>query len=177
MRCNGWSSLVISVCSALLVAAPAAAHVTIAPPFVPANGTDIVSLTGPNEREESMTGFEVSVPNEFRILHAHPAEGWDESVQGSRASWTGGSLAPGAEATFRLELEAPSTPGTGTLEALQRYPRGAVVTWDVGLTVTPESGSSSQNLGWALVVALIGVAVLVALGVALLRRPRSLQEK
>jgi hypothetical protein len=43
--------------------------------------------------------------------------------------------------------------------------------------VTPESGSSSQNLGWALVTALVGVAVLVALGLLLLRRTRSLQER
>jgi uncharacterized protein YcnI len=177
MRCSGWSSLAISVCSALLLAGPAAAHVTVVPPFVPANGTDIVSLTGPNEREEPMTGFEVSVPSEFRIVHAHAADGWDESVQGSTATWIGGSLAPGAETTFRLELEAPSAPGPGSLEAVQRYPGGDVVTWDVGLTVTPESGSSSQNLGWALVTALIGVAVIAAVGVALLRRTRSLQER
>ena len=177
MRCNGWSSLAISVCSALVLATPAAAHISVVPPFIPAKGSDVVSLRGPNEREEPMTGFEVSVPSEFRIVHAHPADGWDESVQGSRATWTGGSLAPGAEATFRLELEAPSAPGTDSLEAVQRYPGGAVVTWDVGLTVTPQSGSSSQNLGWALVTALIGIAVITALGVALLRRTRSLQEK
>jgi uncharacterized protein YcnI len=178
MRCSGWSSLAISVCSAALVlAAPAAAHVTVLPPFVSAGDTASLSLTGPNERDEPMTSFELSVPNDFRVVHVHPADGWDERVQGSTATWTGGSLAPGAETTFRLELEAPSAPGPALLEAVQRYPGGDVVTWGVALTVTPESSSSSQNLGWALVTALIGVAVIAAVGVALLRRTRSLHER
>jgi hypothetical protein len=177
MRCSGWSSLAISVCSALVFSTAAAAHVTAVPPFVSASDTASVSLTGPNERDEPMTGFEVAAKSDFRIVHAHPADGWDSNVQGSTASWSGGRLAPGAEATFRVELEAPSEPGSTTLEAVQRYPDGDVVTWDVALTVTPASESSSQNLGWALVTALIGLVVLAALGVALLRRTRSLQER
>jgi hypothetical protein len=151
--------------------------VTVVPPFVSANDTASLSLTGPNERDEPMTGFSVTVQGEFRIVHAHPADGWDESVQGPTATWTGGSLAPGAEATFRLELEAPSEPGAAQLEATQSYADGDAVTWDVGFTVTPASESSSQNLGWALATALIGVAALVAIGVAFLRRTRSLQER
>jgi hypothetical protein len=177
MRCSGWSSLAISVCSALAIAAPVAAHVTVTPPFVPAGDTATLSLTGPNERSEPMTGFAVTVTGEFRIVHAHPASGWDSSVQGSTATWTGGRVESGAESTFKFELEAPAEPGTGQLEAVQRYSDGDVVTWDVGLTVTPEPGASSQNLGWALVTAVIGVTVIVAVGVAVLRRTRSLQEK
>jgi uncharacterized protein YcnI len=160
-----------------VVAAPAAAHVTVVPPFVAARDTASVSLTGPNERDEPMTGFEVTATSDFRIVRAYPADGWDASVQGSTATWTKGSLAPGAEATFRLEVEAPSAPGPAQLEAVQRYPGGEVVTWAVGLTVTPASESSSENLGWALVTALVGVAVLIAVGLAFLRRTRSLQEK
>lgn len=177
MRCSGWSSLAISVCSALVLVAPAAAHVTVLPPFVPAGSTGSVSLTGPNERDEPMTAFDVSVPSEFRIVRAHPASDWEESVRASTATWTGGALAPGDEATFRLDLEAPTEPGPAQLDAVQRYTDGEVVTWAVALTVTPESESSSQNLGWALVTAGIGVVVLAAVGVAVLRRSRSLQER
>jgi uncharacterized protein YcnI len=177
-RIATWSLIPLGALSAALVlATPVAAHVTVVPPFVSAGDTASVSLTAPNERNEPMTGFEVAVPSEFLIVHAHPADGWDESTQGSTATWTGGSLAPGAEATFRLELEAPGAPGTNELEAVQRYSDGDVVTWAVELTVTPESGSSSQNLGWALVTALIGIAVVAAVGVTLLRRTRSLQER
>ena len=177
MRFSGWSSLAISICSVLAFAAPAAAHITLVPPILSAGDAATLSLTGPNERDEPMTGFAVSVPSEFRIVHAHPADGWESSVHGSTAIWTDGSLAPGAEATFRLELEAPTEPGPAQLEAVQRYRDGDVVTWDIGLTVTPGSAASSQNLGWALVTAVIGVVVMTAIGIAFLRRTRSLQEK
>ena len=177
MRCSGWSSLAISVCSALALAAPAAAHITAVPPFIAANDSATVSLSGPNERDVAMTGLGVTVPSEFRIVHAHPADGWESSVRGSTAIWTEGSLAPRAEATFKLELEAPAEPGPATIEIAQRYPGGDVVTWGVGLTVTPASEAPSQNLGWALVTALVGLIVLAAVGVAFVRRTRSLQER
>jgi len=177
MRCSAWSSLAISVCSAFVVVAPASAHVEIAPSYVAARGTATLSLTGPNERDEPMTGFSVAVPRDFRIVSARSAAGWRGEVQGARAIWRGGSLAPEAEATFSLEVEAPSGPGPAQLEAVQRYPGGDVVTWDVGLTVTPEPEASSQNIGWAVLTAAVGLGVLTVIGVALLRRTRSLQEK
>jgi uncharacterized protein YcnI len=163
--------------AALVIATPAWAHVTVVPPFVAAESRTTLSLTGPNERDEPMTGFEVSVTSDFLIVRALPGGDWDSRVQGQTAIWTGGDLAPGDEATFTLELEAPSEPGPAQLEVAQRYASGEAVTWDVGLTVTPASDPSSQNLGWALVTAVIGIGVIVAVGVALLRRAGSLQEK
>ena len=76
MRCSAWSSLVISVCSALVLAVPAAAHVTPTPSFITADGTTSLSLTGPNERDEPMTGLVVTVPDGFRISRAEQGEGW-----------------------------------------------------------------------------------------------------
>jgi uncharacterized protein YcnI len=163
--------------AALVFATPAWAHVTVVPPFIPAESRTTLSLSGPNERDEPMTGFEITVTNDFRIVQARSADGWDARVLGTTAIWTEGSLAPGAEATFSLELEAPSEPGPAQLEVAQRYPGGDIVTWDVALNVTPGSEPSSQNLGWALVTAVIGIGVIVAVGVVLLRRAGSLQEK
>ena len=119
MRCSGWSSLAISACSAsaLILAAPAAAHVTVVPAFVSAGDTGTLSLTAPNERDVAMTGFDITVPSEFRIVHAHPADGWHSSVRGSTAIWTEGSLAPGAEATFSLQVEGPTAPGDAGKDA------------------------------------------------------------
>jgi len=179
MRCSGWSSLAISACSALALtfAGPAAAHVVTTPAFFPAGSSGTLNLTGPNERDEPMTGFSVTVPSEFLIVHAHPAPGWEASVEGATATWTGGSLTPGSEATFALELEAPSEPGPAALEASQLYPGGEIVRWPVALTVTPATETPSQNLGWAVVTALVGLLVITGIGVAMLRRARSLQEK
>jgi len=124
----------------------------------------------PNERDEPMTGFSVTVPSDFVIVHAHPADGWDSEGDASTATWSEGSLAPGAEEKFGLELEAPTGPGPATLQATQRYPGGEVVEWPVVLTVLPATDSPSENLGWAVVTAGIGLLVVVAIAVLAWRR-------
>jgi uncharacterized protein YndB with AHSA1/START domain len=177
MRCSVWSSLAISACSALALAAPAGAHVTAEPAFLAAGGTATLSLTGPNERDEPMTGFSLAVPRDFRIVAARSADGWSADVQEAGVSWSGGSLAPEADATFAVELEAPVGPGPAELQAKQLYAGGEVVAWPVALTVIPSSEPSSQNIGWAVLTAVVGAVVLTAIGLALLRRTRSLQEK
>ena len=179
MRFSGWSSLVISACSALVLATPAAAHVTVTPPFVPTGDSATFSLTGPNERNEPMTGFAVSIPRGFRLVAAHSPNGWSATVREKRATWTGGSLAAGTEATFHVELEASSPPGPAELEVEQQYPGGEVVRWPVALTVTPSGGDEpSQNLGWGLITGLVGLLVTVGVvAVVWVRRNRSLQER
>jgi uncharacterized protein YcnI len=168
---------VVVALAALAFAAPASAHVIVAPPFLPAASKTTLSLTGPNERDEPMTGFAVSVPNGFRILAAHSPQGWRAAVEEKRAIWKGGSLAAGAEATFHVELEVPTSPGPVELETEQLYPGGEVVRWPIAMVVTP-AGEASQHLGLALVVALVGLLVTVGLVVlAWWRRDRSLQEK
>jgi uncharacterized protein YcnI len=179
MRCSGWSSLAISVCSALALtfAASARAHVVATPGFLPAGDSGTLNLMAPNERDEPMTGFAVMVPSEFLIVHAHPASGWEATVEGATASWTGGSLASRSEATFALELEAPTEPGPAVLEASQLYSGGDVVRWPVALTVVPAAETPSQNLGWMVVTGLLVLVALTGIGAAIVRRARSLQEK
>ncbi len=177
MRCSAWSSLAISVCSALVAAAPAAAHVTMTPPFLAAGETATLSLTGPNERDAPMTGFQVTAPPAFRILHVHSAQGWESGVMGSTATWSGRSLAPGSEASFTLHVEVPDEPGPAVFAAAQLYPGGAAVHWRVPFTITPSTESPSQNPAWVVgIVAVMLLAITVA-GVVLLRRRRSLQER
>lgn len=171
MKFSGWSSLVISVCSAALVAAaPAAAHVVVTPPFVAAGDRAILSLTGPNERDEPMTGFRVVVPGDFGIVAGRSAGDWRPNVQAGSVSWQGGSLAAGDEAAFFVELEAPTAPGPATLTAEQLYPGDAVVSWAVDLTVTPARDAPSQNLVWAVVTAIVGFLVLTIFAAWIWRR-------
>lgn len=170
--------LIAVVLVALFVAAPATAHIEAVPPFVAAGDSDTISLTVPNERDAPMTGFRVVVPSDFRIVAARPAEGWGVEVKGASANWHGGSLSPGAETTFTLEVEAPTEPGPATLEAEQHYPDEAVARWGVYLTVTPAAEPPSQNLGWAVVTAVLGLLALAAFGIFVWRRRSApLQER
>ena len=170
MRCSGWSSLAISVCSALVLAGTASAHVFPTPQFLSSESTESVTLDVPNERNVPMTGFVVTVPDGLEIAHAHPAEGWDEEFDDSSARWTGGSLAALTTTKFGISLRAATEPGEVVLETELLYPSGAVVRWPVPMTVTPAEEGSSQNLALAAVVGLIGVLVVVAVAMLAWRR-------
>ena len=180
MKCSAWSSLVISASSAFaLIAAPtAAAHITATPHFAAAGGTADVSFTGPNERRRPLLGFQLTIPSEFRLVAAHPSGDWHPEVRGATVVWRGGRLAFTKEATFTLELEAPTAPGPAKFEAGQLYGRNSVVRWPVYFTVTPADDDPSQNLGWALVADIAGLLVLTVGGALLWqRRDASLQER
>jgi uncharacterized protein YcnI len=179
MKCSGWSSLVISACSALLLAAPAGAHVVATPAFLPNESSRSIDLAAPNERDDPMTGLRITAPSGLAIEHAHEVDGWDATYDGSTAAWTGGSLAADVEEIFGVTLAADTEPGVVELTAEQLYADGAVVSWPVAITVTPAEESPSQNLALAGVVGLIGVLLVVAVGMLAWRRreARALQEK
>lgn len=170
MRCSGWSSLAISVCSALVLAAPGAAHVIASPAFLASKSSGSISLDVPNERVEAMTEFRITAPDGLEIEHAHAVEGWDGTVEDGAATWTGGSLSANETETFGVTLAADVEPGAVTLQAKQGYESGAVVEWPVSLTVTPPEESPSENLALAGVVGLIGVLVVVAVAMFAWRR-------
>ncbi len=179
MRCSGWSSLAISVCSALVLAGTASAHIVPTPGFLPSGSSESVTFSGPNERDDPMTAFSLTVPAGFTIEHAHEVAGWDESVDGSTATWTGGPLAPDVELGFGMTLRADAGPGILEGEAQQSYADGSVVSWPVALTITPAEESSSQSIALVGVVALIGVLAVVAIAMLAWRRRTgsTLQEK
>ena len=170
MKCSGWSSLAISVCSALVLVGGASAHVVASPQFLASGDTESISLAAPNERDEPMTGFAVTAPPGLEIVHAHPSEGWSEQLDGSTATWTGGSLPTLTETSFGISLKAVAQPGIVVLETQQRYDGGEVVRWPVAITVIPGTEGSSQNLALAAVVGLVGVLVVVAVAMVAWRR-------
>jgi uncharacterized protein YcnI len=172
MRCSGWSSLAISACSllALALASPAAAHVVATPAFLPSDSSRSITFTGPNERDDPMTAFALTVPAGIEIVHAHEIDGWEESVAGSTATWVGGSLAPNEDVAFGMTLEADVEPGVVQLQADQRYDDQSVVSWPVALTITPAEESPSQNLALAAVVGSIGVLLVAAIAMLAWRR-------
>ena len=170
MRCSAWSSLAISVCSALVFAGAASAHVIATPAYLPSGGSQSIQFSGPNERAKTMTSFSVTVPKGLAVEHVHPVDGWTEESTQSTATWTGGTLAPRADIPFRLTLKATANPGVLQVKAEQRYPDGGIVTWPIGITVVPGKSSPSQNLALAGVVGLIGVLLVVAVAMLAWRR-------
>ena len=176
MRCSGWSSLAISVCSALVLAAPAAAHVVASPTFLASQSSESIGFEAPNERDDPMTSFTLSAPNGIDIQHAHPVDGWNGTVEDGVAKWTGGSLAARSTATFGVTLKADVEPGVVALQAREGYDSGAIVEWPVALTVAPPEQSPSENLALAGIVGFIGVLVVGAVVLLVFRR-RTLQEK
>ena len=173
MRCSGWSSLAISVCSALFFVGSAAAHVVATPAYLPSKSSESIIFEVPNERSEAMTSFTVTAPDGLEIEHAHPTGGWTGVTDGSSATWSDGSLAAGAIAYFGVTLKAEMEPGSAALEADQHYDSGAAVNWPVPITVTPAAESPSQNLALAGIVGLIGVLVVVAIAMLAWRRRAS----
>lgn len=159
---------------ALACTAPAAsAHVVASPGYLEAGSVAPIDLAGPNERDEPMTGFAVTVPMGVQLVGAEPAGAWRVvAASATAARWEGGRLLPGEELVVRVRLQAEA-PGAVSLVSEQRYPGGAVVRWQVPLVVLPPAGENSQNLGAALAVGILGLFVLsgVAL-VAWVRRTR-----
>jgi hypothetical protein len=150
----------------------ASAHVVPVPQFL-RSGVRTVSFAVPNERPEPMSGVTINVPAGFRIVQARPTAGWAAKVDGSTSTWRGGPLAHLAIETFRLDVDVRSDSGLVTLDTVQLYPSGATVKWPATLTVVPgPDDEQSQNVGWALVAAIVGVGLVVVAGVALLARGR-----
>lgn len=155
----------------LLGAATAGAHVVPSPSLVESGRAVTVGLAAPNERDEPMTGLAILAPTGVRIVGAEPAGEWRVSeTSPSRAALAGGAVAPGAEVTLRVELEAAVPPGPVTLEAEQRYPGGEVVRWDVPLTVVPGGGQGDHDLAAALAAGVLGLTALSGVAVLSWRR-------
>jgi uncharacterized protein YcnI len=164
----------------LVFASTASAHIVATPGFLPSGSSESITFAGPNERDDPMTAFTLTAPDGLTIEHAHEVVGWDESIDGSTASWNGGPLAPNAELGFGVTLRVTAEPGVVELQAQQLYEDGEVVSWPVALTVTPGEESSSQNVALLVgVIVLIGVLAIVAIAMLAWRhrRGRTLQEK
>jgi uncharacterized protein YcnI len=152
--------------AALVLAAPASAHVDASPTGVPAGGNETVTLTAHNDRDVTMDELVVSAPDGFTITDARDTDDWEGSVEERVASWTGGELAGDESEAFALDLAGPDEPGPATLELEQRYPDGGVVRSQVALTVVPADESEDRALLALVIVGLLlaasGVAVAFA---------------
>lgn len=159
---------------ALVLPPLAGAHLSVTPAFLTAGAAQELAVTVHNDRDETMTGFALSVPADVRIVSISTTPGWSGGVEGSTATWTGGAVAADSPVTFELSLEAPPAAGTAELRGDQLYPDGEVVEWPLELTVVPES-EADEEFSWASLwfVGLAGLCALATIGYLLLWRRRS----
>ncbi|MCY7304288.1 MAG: YcnI family protein [Thermoleophilia bacterium] len=150
--------------AALALPAAAAAHVTIAPPFVEAGVATEISITVPNERAPHATvALEATMPVGISIVSTTAPEGWTATVDGSTVTWSGGRIDGRVEVVFPVRIEATVRAGTYSVAARQRYDDGADVRWKSDLSVLPASGEAApdQRPWLAIVAGVVGTVVIV----------------
>ena len=165
---------------ALVIPMTAGAHITIAPPFVEDGVESSISFETPNERPpHATTTLSVMAPPGIAVISATAPAGWQELVNGSTVTWSGGRLEGRAAVSFALRVRARVRAGTYAFGAVQTYDDGATVNWKAALSVLPATGSAApKEHPWgAVAAALAGVVVIFGslLLVRFLRR-RSLQD-
>ncbi|HEV7640279.1 MAG TPA: hypothetical protein VGO39_05410 [Gaiellaceae bacterium] len=162
MRFSAWSSLSISVCSALVLAAPAAAHLSIDPAkVVRGQAVDLV-FSVPNEDDAmGIDHVTLGIPADFELDDGEAKPGWTQSRTGQAITWSGGRIPKGQYATFSIRGTAPAKAETVLFNVLVGDRTGKTITYRVPLDVTATTGqdSGARTLGKAA----LGVAIVAAL--------------
>lgn len=145
------TTIVISL--GVISAGVAGAHIEVVPSSLPKGGSEILSFSVPNERDDAnTTQLEVTIPTKYPIasVRVKPMPGWtittektklakpvatdDGSVTEavSKITWTAteGGLQPGQFELFTISAgPLPTKPNKLVFKALQTYSDGDVVRW------------------------------------------------
>ncbi|MBA3842600.1 MAG: DUF1775 domain-containing protein [Actinobacteria bacterium] len=172
MKCNAWSSLAISVCSALVLTGTASAHLSIDPARVTTGAEVDLVFSVPNEDDAvGVDHVTLGIPSDFDLDDAEAKPGWTQSRTGQAITWSGGHIPKGQYATFAVRGTAPKRSETVLFNVLVGDRTGKSITYRVGLDVAAgaERDSGARSLGKAaLAVAIVaGALALAALFAAL----------
>ena len=172
MRYSGWLSLAISVCSALVFAAPAGAHLSITPKVVRTRELIDLVFSVPNEDDSyGVDHVTLGIPQDFVLDDAEAKPGWTQSRTGQAVTWSGGNIPRREFARFTIRGTAPARAETVLFNVLVGDRTGKSITYRVGVDVVAHDprDSGARSLGKAaLIVAIIGAGLaLVALFTAL----------
>ena len=172
MKFSAWSLRAISVCSALLFAPSAWAHLSVSPTRVSVG--EAVDLTFGAANEDDDLGVDhvtLTVPSGFDLDDAEAKPGWTQSTSGDSVSWSGGRIPKGQYATFGIRGTAPASPGTVTFKVLVGDRSGKSITYQVGLDVVAstsrDDGARSLGKAATAVALLAGLLALAALFVGI----------
>ena len=166
MRFSGWSSLAISVCSALIFAAPAGAHLSINPDTVRTGALVDLVFSVPNADDPNgIDRVTIGAPQAFVLDDGESITGWTQSRTGQTVTWTAGNIPPREFARFTIRGTAPEQAGTVLFNVLLGDRTGRSVTYRVGVGVVAHGprDNGARSLGKAaLIVAVIGAGLALA---------------
>jgi uncharacterized protein YcnI len=166
MKCSAWSSLVISVCSALALAAPGAAGVDISPQRIDPGATARLVFWVTNETKQTVTAVAIGVPADFKIGEAEAKGSWRTSVHARTATWEGYRIAPGQFAFFTITVRTPNREERGRFSILARKANGSTATWPATVKVVHAQPTHDTSARLTATVALVVASVAVALALA-----------
>ena len=167
MRFSGWSLRAISACSAaiaaLVLAAPAAAHLSISPPSVQTGQLVDLVFSVPNEDDKfGVERVTLGIPPDFDLDDAEAKVGWTQSRTGQAVTWSGGTIPKGEFARFAIRGTAPANAETVLCNVLVGDRRGMSITYHVGLDVAAHGprDAGARSLGKAALAVGVIAAVL-----------------
>jgi len=172
MRFRGWSSLAISGFSALALAAPAGAHLSITPNVIRTGSLVDLVFSVPNEDDaRGIDHVTLGIPQDFQLDDAEAKPGWSQSRTGQAVTWSGGNIPRREFARFTIRGTAPAKEETVLFNVLVGDHSGNSITYRVGVNVVAHGPEDlgARSLGKAaLIVAIVGAGLaLGALFVAL----------
>lgn len=161
MRFSAWLLLSISVCSALVFAAPAAAHLSVNPSQIRTSELADITFSIPNADDAvGINHVTLGIPADFQLDDAEAKPGWTQSRTGQAITWSGGLIPKNQYATFSIRGTAPAKAETVLFNVLVGDRVGKSITYRVGLDVT--AASSEDKGARTLGKAALGVAIVAA---------------
>lgn len=162
----------------VLIALPAAAHVTVAPDNPEPGGFAVYTVRVPNESDTASTvRVEVDIPTDLQASRYQPHDGWTIAWEDDRLVIEGGAIAPGEFEEFRFQARNPEEATTLAFPAVQVYDDGEAVNWtgepgsDAPASQVDIGAGEEEGVGVPVIVALVlgGLGTLLG-AVALVRR-------
>ncbi len=155
MRFSGWSSLASLACSAaagLVLAVPAAAHLSINPDTVRTGALVDLEFSVPNASDPNgISQVTIKAPTSFVLDDGEAVSGWTQSRSGQVLTWTGGNIPLRQYARFGIRGTAPLRAGTVLFDIRVGDRTGRSLSYQVGVAVSAHGtrDNGARGLGKA----------------------------
>ena len=150
------------ILAAMVIAAPAAAHVSITPKTAVTKSFQEYLVRVPTEKDVPTLSVRMVFPEGFDVMRFRPAAGWKHELERNAAgkiiavTWSGNKI-PREEYEQFSFMARVQTPGVYKLDSFQTYDGGEVVGWvnpteprpapQVTITARPEGDEGAPASG------------------------------